>query len=163
VNGGLGLSYNRARFNHGRVESFTNFPSFAPFGSMAGQTMSRQPEFQANANATFRTQFRGDWDIYTRGDVNYQSRWYVGLPNQGRMPGRFRANARVGLESDKYTIELWVNNMFDDDTVESAFRDVYLSNAIPGGASNFDTLFPWRLTASHPTLRTMGLTLRGRF
>jgi len=163
LNGGLGLSYNRARLDEGRVESFTNFPSFAPYGSMAGQTMSRQPEFQVNANATFRTQFRGDWDWYTRGDVNYQSRWYVGLPNQGRIPGRFRANARVGLDSEKYTIELWVNNVFDDDSVESAFRDVYLANAIPGGASNFDTLFPWRLTVSHPELRTYGITMRGRF
>jgi iron complex outermembrane receptor protein len=161
--GGLGVSYNRARFDKGEIESFTAFPSFAPRGNAAGQTLSRQPEFQSNANATYRTQFRGGWDIYARGDVNYQSRWFVGLPNQARIPGRYRTNARVGVESDRYTVELWVNNLFDDDTVEAAFRDVYLTNALPDGTNNFSTLFPWRLTVSHPQRRTYGLTMRGRF
>ncbi len=163
LDGGIGLSYNRARFNKGQVESFMAFPSFAPNGSMAGQKFSRQPEFQANANLTFRTQFNSDWEWYTRGDVNYQSRWYVGLPNQARIPGRFRANARIGLDSEVYTIEFWINNVFDDDTVDSAFRDVYLANALPDGTNNFDTLFPWRLTAAHPERRTFGVTMRGRF
>ncbi len=163
LDGGVGVSYNRARFNKGQVESFVAFPSFAPNGSMQGQTLQRQPELQFNANATFRTQFNSDWDWYTRGDVNYQSRWYVGLPNQARIPGRFRANLRTGLEADQYTVELWVNNLFDDDTVESAFRDVFLTNALPDGTQGFDTLFPWRLTASHPQRRTIGVTLRGRF
>jgi outer membrane receptor for ferric coprogen and ferric-rhodotorulic acid len=163
LDGGLGVSYNRARFNRGQVESFSAFPSFAPNGSMQGQTLQRQPELQFNANATFRTQFNSDWDWYTRGDVNYQSRWYVSLPNQARVPGRFRANLRTGLEAEQYTVELWVNNLFDDDTVESAFRDVYLNNALPDGTQGFDTLFPWRLTVSHPQRRTIGVTLRGRF
>ncbi|MDP6413831.1 MAG: TonB-dependent receptor plug domain-containing protein [Gammaproteobacteria bacterium] len=161
--GGLGLSHNKGDFDKGQIESFMNFPSFAPNGDMRGQSLSRQPETQVNANATYRRNLRGSWDWYTRGDVNYQSRWYVGLPNQARMPGRFRANARLGVESDRYIIELWVNNAFDDDTVESAFRDVYLTNALPDGTQNFDTLFPWRLTVSHPQGRTIGLTLRGKF
>ncbi len=163
LSAGLGVSYSKADFDKGEVESFIQFPSFAPNGDMSGQTMSRQPELQVNANATYRAQFRGDWEWYTRGDVGYQSRWYVGLPNQGTIPSRYRANARIGLDSERYTVELWVNNLFDDDTVESAFRDVYLANATPPATQSFRSLFPLRLSASHPTLRTVGLTLRARF
>ncbi len=161
--GGLGVSYSKAELDRGEIESFVAFPSFAPNGDMSGQTLQRQPEAQFNANATYQAQFRGDWEWYTRGDLNYQSRWYVGLPNQARVPGRWRANARVGLQSDRYTVELWVRNLFDDNTVDSAFRDVYLANATREGLSNFSTLFPWRLTVGHPQRRTAGLTLRARF
>ena len=161
--GVFNTSYNRAKLDEGKVESFTDFPSFAPNGNMYGQTLSRQPEFQANLVASYQDELRGMWDWYTRFDVNYQSRWYVGLPNQGIIPGRFRSNWRIGLDSDMYTVELWVTNLFDDDTVDAAFRDVYLSNALPDGTQGFDTIFPFRLTVTHPERRAAGITLRGRF
>jgi outer membrane receptor protein involved in Fe transport len=93
----------------------------------------------------------------------YQSEWYVGLPNQATIPSRTRVNLRIGTNTDKYTIEVWANNLFDDDTVDSAFRDVYLANALPDGTNNFSTLFPFRLTVTHPERRTVGVTLRGKF
>ncbi len=163
LDGGIGISYNDAEFDDGKVASFIAFPSFAPDGDMSGQTLLRQPETQVNANLSTRLPLFGDWDWYTRTDVMYQSKWYVGLPNQAVVPDRTRVNLRIGASTEKYSIELWANNVFDDDTVDSAFRDVYLSNALPDGTNNFDTLFPWRFTVSHPERRTYGVTLRGKF
>jgi iron complex outermembrane receptor protein len=163
LNGGFGVSWNKADFDNGNVGSFVAFPSFAPDGDMSGQTLLRQPERQVNANLTIRQPLAGDWDWYSRADVMYQSEWYVGLPNQATIPSRTRVNLRIGTNTDNYTIEVWANNLFDDDTVDSAFRDVYLSNALPDGTNNFSTLFPFRLTVTHPERRTVGVTLRGKF
>jgi len=164
LSAGVGLSYNKAEFDNGNVESFMAFPSFAPDGDMSGQTLSRQPELQGNVNATGRWQFGGEWNGYVRGDAMYQSRWYVGLPNQAQVPSHWLVNLRLGVDySDRYTIEIWSNNLLDNDEVDSAFRDVYLSNALPDGTNNFDTLFPWRMTVSQTQRRTYGITLRARF
>ena len=124
---------------------------------MSGQDFPRNPDTQANLSATYRTPFVGDWEFYGRADLNYQSEWYVGLPNQAEIPDRTRANVRLGIQTDNITWELWANNVFDDDTVDSAFRDVYLGNTLPDGSQSFSTLFPWRLTVTHPERRTVGI------
>jgi len=163
LDGGFNISYNDGQFDDGNVATFATFPSFAPNGDMSGQDLPRTPEWQSNINLTYHNNLNAYWDWYTRGDFNYQSSWWVGLPNQAKVPGRFRANLRIGVESDNYTIELWANNVFDNDSVDAAFRDVYLANATAEGTNNFSTLFPYRMSQSNPQLRTYGLTLRGRF
>jgi len=167
VNAGFGASFNRAELDEGRIESFAEFPAFAPDGDMSGQTLPRQPELQLNANVTFRDQLAGDWGWFVRGDAFYQSRWYVGLPNQAQIPSRVIANLRLGLESERFAIELWTRNLFDNDAPTAAFRDAYFSNARQenGGTTTggFDNFFPWRLTIAQAERRVIGMTVRARF
>jgi len=167
VSAGFGASYNRAELDEGRIESFAEFPAFAPDGDMSGQTLPRQPELQLNANVTFTDQLVGDWDWFVRGDAFYQSRWYVGLPNQAQIPSRVIANLRLGLETDQFSVEFWARNLFDNDAPTAAFRDVYFTNArqANGGftSGGFDNFFPWRLSVAQAERRVIGMTVRARF
>lgn len=165
IDTGLGLSYNKAELDNATSETFSDFPAFAPDGDISGQTLPRQPELQLNANMTFRDQFVGDWEWFVRGDAFYQSRWYVSPANQAQIPSRVRANLRLGLESETYSVELWVRNLFDDDSIEAAYRDVYFSNANQDGTTtgSFDNFFPFRFTVTQAQRRVAGITFRGRF
>ncbi len=174
----LGLSYSKSELDDGCIGTFATFPSFSPpegpapnpedgrapcfrTADMSGQDLLRHPELQANLSLAYQDQLSGQWDWYWRADANYQDEWFVGFPNQGVIPDRTRVNARVGLASDEagFTWELYANNVFDDDTVDAAFRDVYFANALPDGTQNSNTLFPVRLTVSHPDRRTVGLRM----
>jgi outer membrane receptor protein involved in Fe transport len=159
--GGLGYSYTDAKMTSGSSDRYAEFPQFAPDGDISGQTLPRQPESQFNASLTYRHALVGDWEWYTRGDAFYQSKWYVDLPNQAIVPGRWRANLRLGVETEKYTVELWSTNIFDDDTVDAAFRDVYFTNLTQDTQEN--AFFPWRMSIANPQRRIIGLRAIARF
>jgi outer membrane receptor protein involved in Fe transport len=159
--GGLGYSYTDAEMDKGSSDRYADFPDFAPDGDISGQKLPRQPESQFNANLTFRHGLAGDWDWYSRADAFYQSKWYVDLPNQAIVPGRWRANLRLGVENERYTVELWSTNIFDNDTPDAAFRDVYFSNLTQDTQQN--ALFPWRMSIAQPQRRVIGLRAIARF
>ena len=163
--GSLGLSVTESEFDNAKIESFADFPSFAPDGDVSGNELLRQSPVQANATLNYRRQLRGDMDWYVRGDVLYTGMQWLGAPNQGKIPAHTYVNLRVGIDSERYTVELWSDNLLDDDTPIAAFREVFFANALPDGGAGgfFDTLFPWRIGVSHPRRRQVGVTVRARF
>ena len=85
--------------------------------------------------------------------------------NQAEVPAHTYVNLRVGIDAERYSVELWSGELLDDDSPVAGFRDVYFGNALPGGGAGgfFDTFFPWRITLSHPRGRQVGVTARFRF
>lgn len=161
----LGLSYTDSEFDNATSDSFDSFPSFAPDGDISGNKLNRTPSVQANLSVQYERQLSGPWSWYARGDVSYQNRQYVEQDNLGKLPSRTLGNLRFGVESERYDLQLWVENVTDEDAPASAFRDVFFSNTVDGVTSppNFATFFPFRLTVSHPRRRTFGLTATARF
>lgn len=198
LTGRLGVSWTDAELDDARQESYSRFPSFytsdatctpeailalptdaerrakgvacrAVSGDVSGNQLLRQSEWQASASLTYRRPFRDDWEWYSRADATYQDSWYVGSDNQGYIPSHTYVNLRLGVESRRYTVELWGENLFEDDAPIGAFRDVYFNNTPdvlqqnPPQSSFVADFFPWRLTVTHPKLRTYGITARVRF
>jgi iron complex outermembrane receptor protein len=165
LTGNLGFTVTRPEFGDAKILSFAEFPSFAPDGQVEGNQLLRQSDFQANTSLTYRRPWRGDTDWYVRGDVLHTGEQFLGSPNQGIIPAHTYVNLRLGIDSDRYTVELWADNLFDDDNPVAGFRDVYFTNALPGGGPGgfFDTFFPFRITLSHPRRRQVGVTARVRF
>ncbi len=169
LTGRFGLSWTDSTFDDAKQESFAEFPSFAPDGDVSGNQLLRQSEWQANGSLIYNRQLTNDWEWFTRADVTYQDEWYIGSDNQGTVPDHTYVNLRLGFESDRYTIEFWGDNLFEDDAPSGAFRDVYFGNTNPEAQANGPTsgfvsdFFPWRMTVSHPRLRTYGVTARVRF
>ena len=171
----LGGSWTDVTFDNGDLASYRLFPSFwkdtngdgrGDNGDITGKEMLRQSAIQGNVSGTYRRPFSGDWDWYTRGDVLYQSSQWVGNANQAKVPDHTYVNLRFGLDSEQYQIEFWAQNLFDDDSPISAFRDVSFNNTINQGATPSKLagdLFPFRMTVRHPKRRTCGVTLRVRF
>jgi len=163
------VAYQDVTWDNGRIASFQYFPSFQPDGDITGNQMLRQAEWTASGSLSYRHQVSGDWDVYGRGDVVWQDDWYVGNDNQGVVPSHTYVNLRLGLESGRYTVELWGDNLLEDDAPTGAFRDIYWTNTPDlAGANDPPTAtladFPvLRLTVNQPRLRTFGLTARVRF
>ena len=93
----------------------------------------------------------------------YQGEQFVGLDNQAVVPSKTTANLRIGFDNDHFSVEAWAENLFDDDTPVSSFRDVFFNNTPDGVASDPGDFFAWRLSTLHPKRRVIGVTARYRF
>ena len=165
LTGSLGFTVTDSEFDDARITSFADFPSFAPDGDVAGNTLLRQSEVQGNLTLNYRRALRGGMDWYLRTDVLYTGKQWVGAVNQAEIPAHTYVNLKIGIDAERYSVELWSDNLLDDDKPIAGFRDVWFANALPGGGAGgfFDTFFPWRITLSHPRRRQVGATLRVRF
>ena len=144
-------------------------------GDVAGNTQMRQPRWTASSSLDYTHQFIGDWDIRAGVAANYISKMYMGNDNQNWVPPHTNVNLNIGVESARYTISLWMRNVFNNDEPLSAFRDIYWTNdadmaaIVPAGTgtirnvSTFDDFPPLRMSIAYPNLRTYGLTARVRF
>lgn len=142
-------------------------------GDVSGNTQMRQPEWTASASLRYERALAGNWTWFARGDANYLGKIYVGNDNQGWLAPRTNVNLRLGVQSPRYSVELWVRNLFENDNPIAAFRDIYWTNDddIQGvqsparfqQASNFDDFPPLRMSVSYPSLRTYGLVAKMRF
>ena len=52
--------------------------------------------------------------------MTYIGKRYDSIANFAWVPGQLRANLRGGVRTDKWDVSLWVNNLFDDDTLEAS-------------------------------------------
>jgi len=161
----LGFSVTDSEFDEARIDSFTDFPSYAPDGDVAGNELLRQSAVQGNLTLNYRRALRGSTEWYLRTDVLYTGSQWVGAVNQAEIPAHTYVNLKIGIETERYSVELWSDNLLDDDKPIAGFRDVWFGNALPGGGAGgfFDAFFPWRITLSHPRRRQVGLTTRFEF
>ncbi len=160
----VGVSYANSRFTDAQVDSFVEFPSFAPDGDVSGNKLLRQPKWQFNISPMYETQVSEDVAMFIRADIMHEGQYFVGNTNQAIIPGRTKVNARTGVRlSSGLEVEFWVDNLFDDDKPDAAFRDVFLNNTADGVTTGFNAIFPWRMSVLHPRLRTFGVTARYKF
>ena len=186
--GRLALGWQDAEWDQGTLTSLFDYPSFGgtqcfdanddPIvppppecaNNLAGQAMQRQPAVQGSVSLTYqRPVFGGDWEWFTRGDLNYEDSWYPQDDNMANIPEHTFANLSLGFKSDRWTITAWVNNLFEEDAPTSTFRDVALNNTddfsqsrpLVGRGPN--QIIALRYTVVHPRLTTYGLTVQARF
>lgn len=159
----LGLSYIDGKYDDAKIQSFIDFPSFAPDGDVSGKKILRQSEWQWNVGAGYSAIARGDTNWFVRTDASYRGKQFADSSNQAILPESLLLNASLGLRGDRWTLELWGRNLTDEDAPTGAFRDVYFTNTLPDGTSAGGTFFPLRYTVNHPRLRTYGLTWRMKF
>jgi iron complex outermembrane receptor protein len=154
--------------DNGKLESFAEFPSFAPDGDISGNKVLRQPDWQANANLRYYRPLTSSWDFDARADIIYQDSYFGGLDNQWTIPSHTYVNLRLAVESERWSISLWGKNLFNDDSPIAAFRDVYFGNTddpaqLEPASSTPENFFPWRITTTQPQLRTYGITAKVKF
>jgi len=93
---------------------------------------------------------------------------YEGNSNLSWLADHSYVNLKLGIESGRYSVEVWGRNIFNDDGPVAVYRDVFFTNATDvyqqaPPVSTPDDFFPWRLTVTHPRLATWGITARVRF
>lgn len=110
----------------------------------------------AAAYANYEAPLAGERSWFVRGDVTFRDRMWDSIANLAYVPRQTRVNLRGGLRAENWDLSLYVNNLFDDDTLESSR---YNSD------SATDPFF-FQLAASEavlPNKRQAGVTVTYRF
>ena len=131
---------------------------------------------QLAASLGYTAPISDDRSIYVRGDLSFRDAQFADATNQAITPEQTKLNMQVGLQGDRYTLELWGRNLTNEDAPSAAYRDVFFTNALPdgtfyrtptgttpAGSGGRSTFFPWRYSVSYPVLREFGVTFRYKF
>lgn len=74
----------------------------------------------AAAYMNYEAPLAGERSWFVRGDVTLRDRMWDSIANLAYVPRQTRVNLRGGLRSENWDFSIFVNNLFDDDTLESA-------------------------------------------
>jgi iron complex outermembrane receptor protein len=119
---------------------------------LSGNQLRRTAKYTANLGVQYMAPLFGSTQWVARIDAAYRSKMYTDLENLQWTPSRTVANARLGLEAPRYDIYLWVENLTDEDTIES-------TNTFNSDLNSFNYV----TTAVNVPLRRYGLTGRYRW
>ena len=156
----FGIAYSDPKYDNAQVDSFVDFPSFAPDGDVSGNQILRTSKVQANAGLQITRILASDVEFFLRSDITHRGKQFADASNQAIAPKSTQVNASLGWRAEAWAVELWGRNLTDEDAPTGGFRDVYFSNTTPDGVNGGGTFFPFRWTVSHPRRTTYGLTLR---
>ncbi len=93
-----------------------NFVSaFAKYSQMAGNTMPRYPEDMGSLSASYKNTMNNGWDMFFRADLNYFGETYADESNLATCDSYTLMNARGGIQRDNLRMELYVNNVTDEE------------------------------------------------
>jgi len=81
-----------------------------------GNRSARFPKWSGNFSTTYTAPLNSNWEWYTRGDVMYQGKAVAGLTNLAMLRPYWLFNLRAGIQRDALRVELFVKNLFDEDT-----------------------------------------------
>jgi iron complex outermembrane receptor protein len=79
-----------------------------------------------------------DWSLLADGDVQYRSRRYQDNTNQYYYSPYANVSIQLGVENTKYSILFYVNNLFDNESVQSA-QSSGDTQALPAGGLSLAT------------------------
>lgn len=150
---------------------FKNYSDFLPVAHMQDRRLSFAPKYTASLAATYETPILDNKLIF-RSNVSakYNSAYNTGSDlNSAKVQKEFTVvNARIGigLPDDSVRIELWSQNLFDQDYLQVGFNGTFQVPSTapafigqdPGIINNPSSVFDAFLGAP----RTVGLTLRAK-
>lgn len=84
-------------------------------GEISGNRTPRAPRVMATLGAEWGRWLGGSKQLeyYIRGDLTYQDKAYADEMNLAWVPSRTVVNASMGLTGNRYTLQLWAQNLFD--------------------------------------------------
>jgi outer membrane receptor protein involved in Fe transport len=88
---------------------------------LSGNELEDVPKHSLNLNAGYIAPLTNtDFEWYLQGDYVFQDERYLEQWNDNQLESYSLVNARAGLLNDSWEAILYVDNVFDDDTVRSA-------------------------------------------
>jgi iron complex outermembrane receptor protein len=122
--------------------------------SVKGNALPGIPDVTSNLFLEYRDQvpFAADYQWYINGQYTHSGSFYTDLTNIAYTAPRNTADFRLGIESDRFTVEGFVVNAFNDYYYTSAVRD---TNLAPGQ--------PNAIYVGLPLLRQYGIRVHYEF
>ena len=139
--------------------TFNFVQALAGTSDMKGNSSPRYPEWQGNLAANYSADLGSTgWQWFTRWDLIYVGEYYVDESNLAAAPSQTLLNARLGITNGAMRIELFGNNLTDEDAYAAAGR--WSDFSIPGNF-NFPVNQGVVVTPQRP--RYMGLKFSYQF
>ncbi len=156
----LTLSANFA-WAHARYKDyqFNYVQAIAGFSQQRGNAIPRFPEFSGNASASWQKPISANVEGFLRADAVYFGKAYVDESNLAYAAAYTVVNLRGGIEIDGLRVELFINNLFDEDRYAAASRWSNFSHPL-----NFGTFTQYQgvnVTPQHK--REFGLRFQAKF
>ncbi len=113
--------------------------------NIAGNRLPLTSEHQFSAFGELRAPIgSGGWEWYAQSDVTYESSKFVQVHNLAETGDATLVGARLGVENERFALELWGRNLSDEDSIVMAtrwFQVPYLAssfspNIAPAGAAS---------------------------
>ena len=123
---------------------------------ISGTQLPQSSKHQLNLSNTLHGNMTGDWSWFLRADMNYNSKRYAQVYNLAHTGNREIVNLRGGVRGGNFDIEVWVDNVFDNEDSTALIRYVQANNL---------TFNPFNraIGVTLPEKRRVGVTARYRF
>jgi len=139
--------------------TFNFVQALAGTSDMKGNASPRYSEWKGNLAANYTADLGGTgWQWFTRWDLIYVGEYYVDESNLAKAPSQTLLNARLGITNGAMRVELFGNNLTDEDAYAAAGR--WSDFSIPGNF-NFPVNQGVVVTPQRP--RYMGLKVSYQF
>ena len=161
-----GVTYAETQFGEFTAADLSDPTRFNGVFRLPGSQVSFAPRWSSSVSATYERDLTESLVLRTNLSAKYTSRYNTGsdLHPVKDQDAFTLVNARIGIGSadERWSGELWSNNLFDQDYLQVAFN----------GPFQVDTSNPYSATAdanvsTYDTFlgapRTVGVTLRGKF
>ncbi len=119
-------------------------------GNIAGNRLANAPRTNFVYGVDVNIPMTDSLSFFTNVDVNYRSQTYLDFENWTEIGSTTLVNAQLGVQSEKWRLFVWGENITDEDTLTGAIR-------------NFNILGQSGTTVQHRNGQMFGLTLSGQF
>ncbi len=92
------------------------------FGSIKGKSIPRAPKHTLFVDADFRTPISGEWNFFAGANVTMVSSSFDQVLNLAKTGGSAVVDARLGFQTDRYKVQFYARNLFDEDSVAQILR-----------------------------------------
>lgn len=123
-----------------------------------GNQLPLTSKYSANIGAQYTGSLGDENSWFIRGDLNYKSRQFVDPANLTWISGRTQVNARIGFTIDKFSIEGFATNLFNNRQYTAIAQNNLLEPSFFLAAQPFGYL-----NVALPELRTLGIRGSYRF
>ena len=155
-----GVTYDDTTISTFTASDLSDPSRFSALSNLPGQTLSFAPKWSGSIAATYERpisetlMFRGNITAKTNSKYNTGS----DLHAVKEQPAFTLVNARVGIGSqdERWTLELWGENIFNQDYIQVAFNGPFQVASGPAAVSDPQSVYDAFLGAP----RTFGVTLR---
>ena len=140
-------------------------PQLANGGNLSGNTLPKTPRHSVFTTLAYRDEINHDLDWFASAEFLYESKRYAQVHNLVHTGDRTNVNLRAGIESDRWVLTVFAENIFDDDTPLNIQRYRDFSNGYgPAGRTGVGDSPLWRGFSATPQQGvTIGTTLTYRF
>ncbi|WP_334163115.1 TonB-dependent receptor [Phenylobacterium sp.] len=154
-----GVTYAETEIQPFTAADLINPTRFNSLRRLPGAQLSFAPRYSASLAGTYERDVFGDLKLRSNVSAKYTSRYNTGsdLHPSKEQDEMVLVNARVGLGSadERWTVELWANNLFDKDYLQVGFNGPYQVDENNDAVSVYDTFLG--------APRTVGATLRLKY